>query len=75
VTVGCSDCGRVRCDDRWSYWDMAPGVMGICPTCLALRNEAAELNYISALRRANANKARGFGPAAPGVDVFAGFKE
>ncbi|MEY4932956.1 MAG: hypothetical protein RLZZ403_1276 [Pseudomonadota bacterium] len=75
VWVRCERCGRARdgLDSEWSARPVQPGeVLGYCKTCgdvlglLQLRRQVREG------RKLLRDRERGYGPAAPGTDVFAG---
>lgn len=51
-------------------------VLGTCPRCMALREQAIRDKAMRADRGAERDRRRGkkYGPAGPGCDVFAGFR-
>jgi hypothetical protein len=75
--VECRRCGWLLVHAAWTPAKdgQQADEIGCCPQCL--RQEEAE--YLARLRATQSRTrlllARGFGPAAPGVDVFRGMRE
>jgi len=75
----CERCYRVRFDVPGD-WEEHPGklpgeVRVVCRTCNDLAQQRADRAYWREVRASEARKAKGFGPAPEGTDVFTGFHE
>lgn len=77
--VRCERCRRVRHGAGQDWFDH-PGafdreVLGMCARCGAEKHQEAERLYYRNARAVERRKAKGYGPAAEGEDVFRGFRE
>ena len=79
VPQRCRSCYRVRYEPGGD-WEHHPGkllreVEAVCATCEAERHKRALRAYYHNAREVERRQAKGFGPVADGVDVFAGMRE
>ena len=78
LPVRCCRCARVR-RVADGDWDMHPGklageVLGECKTCLDASLEGQKRDYWRKYQAVERKKAKGYGPAPEGEDVFSPFR-
>lgn len=74
ITARCTDCGRVRVGDVWTFVELVPerAFPGLCGVCLERRRKGAVLRWNRAARR------KVLAPADPRAgerEDFRGFRE
>lgn len=81
IPVRCMDCARVRFHTPGpGVWTDHPArlageVAVMCATCVELRRRLARAKEAAMDRQLLRDRARGYGPAPEGEDVFRGFRE
>lgn len=65
----CESCGQTVVEGE------PPAVVGYCRLCRAMDEAIQQNTRRRELRAIDKRRSAGYGPPAPGVDLFAGFRE
>lgn len=79
TTARCTDCGRVRVGDVWTFVELVPehAFPGLCAPCWKTRREKVRRRYWAGVRR-TVRRQQGREPWAEGTtpdDVWKGLRE